>query len=139
MCKSSLSTQLVRPMTKNTQTRSAFMAGQTTGIIHNIYNPPSFFQIQIQNSLFSTQHIVNTTTFSYMRRVEKGASRRQCLCGLVPYLNNINIYNTQFGLLIGGNDLNNHNNNVLAMLLQSCKHKKTRNSCRIDYIWQNWT
>ena len=65
---------------------------------------------QIQNSLFSTQHIVNTTMFSCMRRVEKGASRRQCLCRLVPYLNNIKIYNTQ--LLIGDNDLNNHNNNV---------------------------
>ena len=45
-------------------------------------------------------------------------------------LSYINIYNTQ--LLIGDNDLNNHNNNVLAMLLQSCKHKKTRNSCRIN-------
>ena len=67
---------------------------------------------------------------SCMRRVEKGTSRRQRLCGLVPYLNNIKIYNTQF--LIGDNDLNNHNNNVLAMLLQGCKHKKTRTSCRID-------
>ena len=44
----------------------------------------------------------------------------------------IKIYNTQ--LLIGDNYLNNHNNNVLAMLLQSCsKHKKTRNSCIINY------
>ena len=85
----------------------------------------------IQNSLLSTQHIVNTTVFSCMRRVEKGASRRQRLCRLVPYLHNLKIYDTQ--LLIGDNDLNNHNNNVLAMLLQSCKHKKTRNSCRIKY------
>ena len=85
----------------------------------------------IQNCLFSTQHIVNTTMFSCMRRVENGTSRRQRLCGLVPYLNNILIYNTQ--LLIGDNDLNNHNDNVVAMLLQSCKHKKTRNSCRIIY------
>ena len=69
--------------------------------------------IQIQNSLLSTQHIVNTTMFSGMRRVEKGTSRRQRLCGLVPF-NNIKIYNTQ--LLIGDYDLNNHNNNVLAML-----------------------
>ena len=43
----------------------------------------------------------------------------------------ITIYNTQ--LLIGDNHLNNHNNNVLAMLLQSCKHKNTMNSCRIKY------
>ena len=49
-----------------------------------------------------------------MRRVEKGTGRRQRLCGLVPYLNNIKIYNTQ--LLIGDNDLNNHNNNVVANL-----------------------
>ena len=69
--------------------------------------------------------------FSCMRGVEKGASRIQRLCGLVPYLNNIMIYNTQ--LLIGDNDLNNHNNYVLALLLQSCKHKKTRNTCRINY------
>ena len=53
------------------------------------------------------------------------------LCGLVPYLNTIMIYNTQ--LLIGDNYLNNKNNTVLAMLLQSCKHKKTRNSCRINF------
>ena len=87
----------------------------------------------IQNSLFSTQHIVNTTMFSCMRRVEKGASRIQRLCWLVPYLNNniIMIYNIQ--LLIGDNDPNNNNINVLAMVLQSCKHKKTRNSCRINY------
>ena len=39
----------------------------------------------IQNSLFSTQHIVHTTMcFLYIRRVEKGTSRRQRLCGLVP-------------------------------------------------------
>ena len=38
---------------------------------------------------------------------------------------------TQFP--IGDNHLNNHTNNVLAMILQSCKHKKTRNSCRIKY------
>ena len=45
----------------------------------------------------------------------------------------LKIYNTQ--LQIGDNHLNNHNNNVLAMLLQSCKHKKTKNiySCRIKY------
>ena len=42
----------------------------------------------IQNSLFSTQHIVNATMFSCIRSVEKGASRRQRLCGLVPYLIN---------------------------------------------------
>ena len=41
------------------------------------------------------------------------------------------MYNTQFP--IGDNHLNNHTNNVLAMLLQSCKHKKTRNSCRIKF------
>ena len=41
----------------------------------------------IQNSIFSTQYIVNTTMFSCIRRVEKGASRRQLLCGLVPYHN----------------------------------------------------
>ena len=43
----------------------------------------------------------------------------------------LQVYNTQFP--IGDNHLNNHTNNVLAMLLQSCKHKKTRNSCRIKY------
>ena len=98
----------------------------------NDHSSIQFNSNSIQNSLFSTQHIVglNTTMFSCMGRVEKGASRRQRLCGLVPYLNNIMIYNTQ--LLIGDNDLNNHNNNDLAMLLQICKHKKTRNSCRIN-------
>ena len=41
--------------------------------------------IQIQNSLFSTQHIVHTTMFFFcIRHVEKGTSRRQRLCGLVP-------------------------------------------------------
>ncbi len=30
--------------------------------------------------------------------------------------------------LIGDNDLNNHDNTVLAMLLESCKHMKTRNN-----------
>ena len=85
-----------------------------SGVGHLIYEKFN----SITNTLFSTQHIVNTTMFSCMRRVEKGASRRQRLCGLVPYLNNINIYNTQ--LLIGENYLNNHNNNVHAMLLQSC-------------------
>ena len=56
------------------------------------------------------------------RRVEKGSSRRHCLCRLVPYLNNstLQVYNTQFP--IGDNHLNNHTNNVLAMLLQSCKN-----------------
>ena len=49
--------------------------------------------------------------------------------GSFPVL--IKIYNIQ--LLIGDKYLNNHNNNVLAVLLQSCKHKKTRNSCRIKY------
>ena len=34
----------------------------------------------------------------------------------------LQVYNTQFP--IGDNHLNNHTNNVLAMLLQSCKHKK---------------
>ena len=57
--------------------------------------------------------------FLYIR-VEKGASRRQRLCGLVPYHNKIKIY-TQ--LLIGDNDLNNYNYIVLAMLLQICKHE----------------
>ena len=38
----------------------------------------------IQNNLFSTQHIVHTTMFFCIRRVEKGTSRRQRLCGLVP-------------------------------------------------------
>ena len=44
----------------------------------------------------------------------------------------LQVYNyTQFP--IGDNHLNYHTNNVLAMSLQSCKHKKTRNSCRIKY------
>ena len=47
----------------------------------------------IQNSLFSTQHIVGATYNNVfcIRRVEKGASRRQSLCGLAPY-HNVNIY-----------------------------------------------
>ena len=49
--------------------------------------------------------------------------------GSFPIL--IKVYNTQ--LPIGDNHLNNHNNNVLAMLLQSCKHKETKNSSRINY------
>ena len=49
----------------------------------------------------------------------------------VSDINKDQVYNTQFP--IGDNHLNNHTNNVLAMLLQSCKHKKTRNSCRIKY------
>ena len=55
------------------------------------------------------------------------------LIGSFPILIKISlqVYNTQFP--IGDNHLNNHTNNVLAMLLQSCKHKKTRNSCRIKY------
>ena len=69
----------------------------------------------IRNSLFSTQHVVNITIF-----FTYDVLKRQHLCGLVPYHNNIKIYNTQ--LLIGDNDINNHNDNVLAMLLQSCKH-----------------
>ena len=49
--------------------------------------------------------------------------------GSFPIL--IKIYNTQ--LPIGDNHINNHNNNVLAMILQSCKDKNTKNSCRIKY------
>ena len=50
---------------------------------------PLLFQFNsnsIQNSLFSTQHIVHiyNNVFLYIRRVEKGTSRRQRLCGLVP-------------------------------------------------------
>ena len=41
----------------------------------------------------------------------------------------LQVYKTQFP--IGDNHLNNHTKNVLAMLLQSCKHKKTRNSYRM--------
>ena len=60
----------------------------------------------IQFKIVYLQHnIVNTTMVSCMRRVEKGTSRRHRLCGLVPYLNNIDIYNTQ--LPIGDSDLNN--------------------------------
>ena len=75
--------------------------------------------------IFNTTHSTYKNVFC-IRRVEKEGSRRQSLCGLVPYHNNIKIY-TQ--LLIGDNALNNHNDNILAMLLQSCKHMKTRNSC----------
>ena len=42
--------------------------------------------ILFQNSLFSTQHS-KYNTVSCMRRVEKGESRRQRLCRLVPNTN----------------------------------------------------
>ena len=46
----------------------------------------SEFKIQlktIQNCLFSTQHMVHTACFFYIRRVENGESRRQSLHGVI--------------------------------------------------------
>ena len=67
MCKPRLSTQLVRPMKKNTQTRSAFMSGQTTGrkkyIIHNIYNPPSC-KLNIEQDLPTHFNTIYTGDFN---------------------------------------------------------------------------
>ena len=90
----------------------------------------------IQNSLFSTQHVVNTTMFSRIRRVKKGASDSTYVGSftilIIIFIKNLYTITdwSQF-------NLNNHNDNVLAMLLQSCKHKKTRNSCRIYSIQFN--
>ena len=80
----------------------------------------------IQNSLFSTQHIVHTTTFFAYDVLKRERAEDSAYVGSFPTI--IKIY-TQ--LLIGDNDLTNHDDNVLAMLLQSCKHIKTRNSCRM--------
>ena len=72
------------------------------------YNSKSF--------IFNTTHSTYNNVFCIWR-VEKGASRRQSLCGVVPY--HIYIYNKDLytQLLILDNDLNNHLIIVLALLL----------------------
>ena len=88
----------------------------------------------IQNSLFSSQHIVHTTTFFAHNLLKRERSEYRAHVGSFPII----IYNYLYTrLLIGNNDLNNHDDLVLAMLLQSCKHMKTRNSCRI-YKYSYW-
>ena len=64
--------------------------------------------------------------FGYDVMKRERSEERAYDCGFLPYHNKVKSY-TQ--LMIGDNDLNNHNNNVLAMLLQSCKYMKTRNGC----------
>ena len=55
----------------------------------------------------------------------------------LSYNNNYKDLYTQ--LLMGDNDLNNHKVTALAMVLQSCKHLKTRNTCRIVVaLLVNW-
>ena len=78
-------------------------------------NSPLLFN-SIQNSLFSTQHIVHTTMFFASDVLKRERAEYRAYVGSFP---------------IGDNDLNNHNDNVLAMLLQGCTHMKARNSCRI--------
>ena len=83
----------------------------------------------IQNSLFSTQHSHSRAYIQQLfctRCVEKGARRRQSLCGLVSY-HIIMIYIHK--LLIGDNDLNNK---TILFLQCYCKQiMKTRNNCQI--------
>ena len=85
-----------------------------------------YFQLHfsIQNSLFSTQHIVHITLFFCIRCVERERAEDRACVGSFPIICKY-LYYTQ--LLFGDNDLNNHNDdcscNVIAKL-QTYKNKE---------------
>ena len=92
-----------------------------------MFNSIQFKIVYFQNNTYSTYN--NVFAYDVLKR-ERAEDIAYVGSFTIMIQCNINIYNyTQ--LLIGDNYLNNHNDIVLAMLLQSCKYIKTRNSCRI--------